>query len=68
LADRLKVDLIALGTVGRSGVEGLLLGNTAENVLAESDCDILAVKPAGFVSPISPATWQLHPGPEKPKD
>lgn len=45
-------DLIALGTVGRSGVHGLLLGNTAEKILSACDCCILAVKPADFVSPL----------------
>jgi nucleotide-binding universal stress UspA family protein len=63
-AVQLHADLIVMGTVGRSGVEGLLLGNTAENVLTHCDCDILTVKPAGFVSPIAPPTWPLHPGPE----
>jgi nucleotide-binding universal stress UspA family protein len=65
LAENLSVDLIALGSVGRSGFEGILLGNTAENVLAHSDCSVLTVKPADFVSPVAPATWQLHPGPEE---
>jgi len=50
----LKVDLIAIGTVGRNGIEGLLLGNTAEKVLDHCDCSILTVKPDGFVSPIAP--------------
>jgi len=65
LANELHSDLIVVGTVGRRGVEGLLLGNTAESVLTHSDCDVLTVKPVGFVSPIKPATWPLHPGPEK---
>jgi nucleotide-binding universal stress UspA family protein len=65
LADRLKADLIVMGTVGRTGVQGLLLGNTAESVLVHSNCDVLTVKPADFVSPIQPASWELHPGPEK---
>ncbi len=47
-------DLIVLGTVGRSGIRGLLLGNTAEKVLDTCDCSILTVKPDGFVSPIEP--------------
>jgi nucleotide-binding universal stress UspA family protein len=59
----LKVDLIAMGTVGRSGIQGLFLGNTAEKVLATCDCSILTTKPDGFVSPIDPATWPLHPDP-----
>jgi nucleotide-binding universal stress UspA family protein len=65
LAKEIHADLIALGTVGRSGIQGLLLGNTAENVLAHCDCDVLTVKQAGFVSPIAPPSWPLHPGPAK---
>lgn len=47
-------DLIVIGTVGRSGIQGLLLGNTAEKVLDTCDCSIFTVKPDGFVSPIQP--------------
>lgn len=64
IALQLKADLIAIGTVGRGGLKGLFLGNTAESVLAKCDCSILAVKPDGFVSPVAPASWALHPGPE----
>lgn len=39
------IDLIVMGTRGRTGVGGLLLGNTAERILAVADCSILAVKP-----------------------
>jgi universal stress protein E len=45
-------DLIVIGTVGRSGIKGLLLGNTAERVLDTCDCSILTIKPDDFVSPI----------------
>lgn len=55
-ARHLNADLIAMGTVGRSGIMGLLLGNTAEKVLGTCDCSILTVKPDGFVSPIEPAS------------
>ena len=61
LVQHLNIDLIALGTVGRSGVKGLLLGNTAEKVLGTCDCSILTVKPAEFVSPIMPPSRSLHP-------
>lgn len=61
LAKNLKVDLVAMGTVGRSGIPGLLLGNTAEKVLSLCETSILSVKPAGFVSPIAPPFWSLHP-------
>ncbi|MEI7700110.1 MAG: universal stress protein [Planctomycetia bacterium] len=61
IASKHNVDLISMGTVGRSGVKGVLLGNTAERVLDTCDCSILTVKPDDYVSPISQATWQLHP-------
>jgi universal stress protein E len=63
-AQQLNAELIAMGTVGRSGIQSVLLGNTAEKVLASCDCTILTVKPDGFVSPIQPASWTLHPEPE----
>jgi nucleotide-binding universal stress UspA family protein len=52
LATELNVDLITMGTVGRSGIRGLFLGNTAEKVLNSCDCSMLTFKPAGFQSPI----------------
>jgi nucleotide-binding universal stress UspA family protein len=61
LASKQKIDLIAMGTIGRSGIQGVLLGNTAEKVLASCDASILTVKPVEFVSPIQPAFWKLHP-------
>jgi nucleotide-binding universal stress UspA family protein len=49
----LDPDLLVMGTVSRSGVAGLMLGSTAERMLDRVDCSILAVKPEGFVSPIT---------------
>ncbi len=46
------VDLIVMGTVGRSGAAGMLIGNTAERILDSIECSVLAVKPSSFVSPI----------------
>jgi universal stress protein E len=46
------VDLLVIGTHGRSGLSGLLLGNTAERMLPYVHCSLLAVKPPGFVSPV----------------
>lgn len=61
IATKHHTDLIAMGTVGRSGIKGVLLGNTAERVLETCDCSILTIKPDEYVSPILPATWPLHP-------
>jgi nucleotide-binding universal stress UspA family protein len=60
-SQHLAADLIAMGTVGRSGIRGILLVNTAERILSTCDCSILTVKPDNYVSPIQPAGWQLHP-------
>lgn len=51
-ADRLAPDLVVLGTVGRGGIAGLLVGNTAERLLDVLDASILAVKPTDFVCPV----------------
>jgi nucleotide-binding universal stress UspA family protein len=42
-----------MGTVARIGIPGLLIGNTAETILDQLDCSVLAVKPPGFVSPVA---------------
>jgi len=47
------VDLLVIGTIGRTGIPGLLIGNTAERVLSEVECSVLALKPRGFVSPVT---------------
>ena len=47
------VDLLVMGTIARSGYKGIVIGNTAERVLDEVRCSVMAVKPAGFVSPIA---------------
>jgi nucleotide-binding universal stress UspA family protein len=52
LASKLKVDLIVMGTVCRTGVAGLLIGNAAEKALRHVDCSVLAIKPEGFVTPV----------------
>ena len=52
-ATELNADLIVMGTVARKGIQGLVYGNTAENVLQEVDCPILAVKPDDFISVVT---------------
>ena len=51
LVERLKFDLVVMGTVGRSGISGLVIGNTAEAILSQLRCALLAVKPDGFAPP-----------------
>jgi universal stress protein E len=37
-----------MGAISRSGLKGLFLGNTAEDILDRLHCDLVIVKPAGF--------------------
>lgn len=52
LTRRLRADVVVMGTVARTGVAGLIIGNTAETVLNQVNCSVLAIKPEGFVSPL----------------
>lgn len=56
IAEQVSADLIVMGTVCRTGLAGLLVGNTAEDLLSTVTCGVLALKPAGFVSPVQPAS------------
>lgn len=51
----LDAQLIVMGTVARTGLPGFIIGNTAESILEQLACSVLAVKPPGFVSPVQPA-------------
>jgi nucleotide-binding universal stress UspA family protein len=48
-----SADLIVMGTVGRVGISGYFMGNTAERILTDIGCSVLAVKPPGFQSPVT---------------
>jgi nucleotide-binding universal stress UspA family protein len=47
------VDLIVIGTHGRSGLTHVLLGSVAEKVVRKASCPVLTVRPEGhqFVMP-----------------
>jgi universal stress protein E len=45
IANKLKADAVITGTVGRKGLKGKLLGNTAESILQNLHTDIVAIKP-----------------------
>lgn len=51
-ASKNGIDLLVMGTVSRHGIAGLLIGNTAEQVIQRVDASVLTVKPLGFVSPV----------------
>jgi universal stress protein E len=47
-AQEVEADLICMGSVGRSGLENVLVGNTAERLLRQLPCSLLTVKPDEF--------------------
>lgn len=51
--ERHHVDLLVLGTVTRRGLAGLFLGSTAEWLLPQVRCSVLAIKPTDFQSQVS---------------
>ncbi|WP_117235457.1 universal stress protein UspE [Vibrio maerlii] len=52
--DKLNAAMVILGTTGRTGLSAVFIGNTAEHVIDKIDCDVLALKPAGYISPLDP--------------
>lgn len=47
-----NIDILIMGTVARTGIEGFIIGNTAENILRGIDSSLIALKPNGFISPV----------------
>jgi universal stress protein E len=54
VAKRLNAAMVIIGTTGRTGLSAVFIGNTAENVIDKIDCDVLALKPEGYISPLDP--------------
>ena len=52
-AEEIKADLVVMGTVARTGISGFFMGNTAETILNQLNCSVLAIKPPGFITPVS---------------
>jgi universal stress protein E len=48
-----EVDLLVMGTIGRSGLPGVFIGNTADRILSQVNCSVLALKPPGFETPVT---------------
>lgn len=40
-----QIDLLIMGTVGRTGLSGFIMGNTAEGLLKTVQCSVLTIKP-----------------------
>jgi universal stress protein E len=52
VALKIDAELVILGTIGRTGISAALIGNTAEHVIDQLNCDVLALKPDGYKSPL----------------
>jgi nucleotide-binding universal stress UspA family protein len=52
LAEKQRISLVVMGTVARSGIAGMVIGNTAEKVAGKLESSLLAVKPDDFICPI----------------
>ena len=52
VASEIDAELVVLGTIGRTGFSAAIIGNTAEHVIDQLKCDVLALKPLGYKSPL----------------
>jgi universal stress protein E len=53
VASELGAQIVVMGALSRSGLMRVLIGNTAERVLNALPCDVLVVKPEGFVAAVA---------------
>ena len=53
--EHLAPDLLVMGSLSRPGRAGVMVGETAERLLGRLECSMLALKPAGFLSPVPPS-------------
>jgi universal stress protein E len=60
IARRVGADIVVAGALSRSGLQRLLIGNTAERLLDELSCDLLIVKPAEFACPVPLSARGAH--------
>lgn len=51
--EKKKIDVVVMGTIARTGIPGFFMGNTAEAILNSINCSVLAVKPPGFITPVT---------------
>jgi quercetin dioxygenase-like cupin family protein len=62
LAQALRCDLIVMGTHGRTGLDRLLTGSVAEEVLRKAICPVLVVRMPPSETPPAEGEARLKPG------
>lgn len=50
--ETVQPSVVVMGTLARTGLKGVFMGNTAEHVLGLIDTAVLTVKPEGFETPV----------------
>ncbi len=53
LVGRTQAEILVIGSISRSGLKRLIVGNTAEKLLYRLPCDVLVVKPEDFESRVA---------------
>lgn len=60
IARGVGADIVVAGALSRTGLQRLLIGNTAERLLDALSCDLLIVKPAEFACPVPSSARGAH--------
>ena len=53
IVNEIKPNTLVMGTIARTGLSGMIIGNTAEQVLGLIQTSVIAVKPEGFETPVT---------------
>ncbi len=53
LARKSRTDVLVMGSTTRTGLVRIVMGSTAERILGDLRCDVLVVKPAGFMADLA---------------
>ena len=55
-AGKLGAGIVVMGALSRSGLERVIIGNTAERILGALPCDVLVIKPGNFAARVAAET------------